>query len=366
MGNISFDQSQHSAASHLVSLEQVAQNEVGQGKNSDALMGDLAKEFMPKLLKGEQATTDTKQRLDLMMQTHEEAFLFNDATMFEQSKQQLAELSKAQENMTRAMSGLDPSKLQGVAEEMNKFFAKPENRQALNDLKNEFENTKGLVVPDSEIIQSVMDMLESLEAGYQTPYQKMTEALADMYAEMSSINNIISKVIGGAVTDPEDNTLTIDIKDLWVAIQSLEKAYTDPSSPIVQKLQSITFTKENRIMAEEMVTGTGLIIVDNPDGTSHLAVDPSTIEGLKTAFISISNGWPQNGDPNLAGSTVKITTFQLSSFQTSFESITSGLSSNVQTGTEKYRRVISTAENIHKLISSFIQANADANKGFLR
>ena len=26
MGNISFDQSQHSAASHLVSLEQVAQN----------------------------------------------------------------------------------------------------------------------------------------------------------------------------------------------------------------------------------------------------------------------------------------------------------------------------------------------------
>ena len=31
-------------------------------------MGDLAKEFMPKLLKGEQATTDTKQRLGLMMQ----------------------------------------------------------------------------------------------------------------------------------------------------------------------------------------------------------------------------------------------------------------------------------------------------------
>ncbi len=346
-----------------VQLKQHLANEpvaTSMSTKAQQVLAEMAKEFQSI----EKAKSDRMAKLDQVIKTFEQAIIFEDSFLLKAADMHWLELTKAQESIARTLSGLDTSKLKGASEELMKLF---QSETDLDLLKNELANTTGKLVSDADIIQTIIQTINNVDKAYQTPYQVMSETLADIYELFSNVNSVISNMIGQGVVDEDTNDITIDLKALFESIQAINTALTDPTSSINIALTSISVVAADKDILDEMVVGTGLIVVPGPDGTYHLAPDTSVIDNLMLAYNGISNGWPADGNAlNDGPSTNSVTTFQLSSFQTAFESIVSGVSNQLQTGTEKFRRILSTADNLTKLISSYIQANTDANKSFIR
>ena len=216
------------------------------------------------------------------------------------------------------------------------------------------------IVPDSEIFDKVLDVIQNMDETYVIPYQKIAEIAAELYGEFSNINTALSEMITGGQVNNEDGTISFDVAKLGVALNALQKAFYDPSSSIVQTLASIQFSVANKAKAEEMIQGTGLVLAGGPPAENYyLAVDRAPFESLMTAFKGMAPGYPTT-------TSVSMTTYQLQSFQVAFSSVGEQLASEMQTATEKFKRATSVSDNFLKLVSAATQTTTDANKGFLQ
>ncbi|WP_277206571.1 IpaD/SipD/SspD family type III secretion system needle tip protein [Vibrio misgurnus] len=245
------------------------------------------------------------------------------------------------------VDSIDSTQLREVVDELLVNYSEQENGQK--------------VQPDDEIYNKIFDLIANVESSYVTPYQEVAEILADMYSAFSELNTVVTKMISNGVPNKDGSAMTLDMTELKTAVDNLVRTFTEtnPGYPnsrdsIAIRLKNIQFSAADEAKARELIEGTGLILVNKEDGSGgfYLFVDLDLINNLNEAVFALSKN-------------AEVTTYQLQSFDTAFKSIGEQYANNMQTGAQKYQRTISQQDNFTKLLSTFMQANADANKGFL-
>ncbi|MGL5334549.1 MAG: IpaD/SipD/SspD family type III secretion system needle tip protein [Enterovibrio sp.] len=216
-------------------------------------------------------------------------------------------------------------------------------------------------VSDMELIGRLNTYLDNLTTVYLGRYQEATDVLTQVYTKFAELNIAISEMISNATVDSEKNTITLDFTVLKNALEKLKDELFNVNGDLQKQLQAITFLPEERVIAEELAQGTGLIVVEK-DGKLHLQLDPSSFDNLQKAFDALTDKKNQvSGSTNV----VKIPSGMLQAFQTAIESINNAVSSNNQTMIEKLRSVTSQQQQTTQLFSSIMSELFDSNKRFL-
>ncbi len=348
-----------SSTDGLTALINSLQTETEQNQDALNLKADLAKllealaaEFLDNTALKDQAKKDRAANIEKLLQLIEAAInIGGEDPEMAQVLNQCHLLASIQKRVAELSKNLDLS----IFSDPN-IIARFETFIDQNNLRYSIEQelTSVGIIPDNVLTGQIIDVIDSIDKNYQEPYQQVAEILADMYNQFSDLNGVVSAMIGHGTVNPDNNNITIDLTALEEAVNELNASFTDPNSEIVQALQAITFTEEELEKGTEMVSGTGLQL-SSPPAPYHLEVNPNILDNLNEAYASIKKGYPS----------AVITTYQLQSFQTALDSQSNYLSSSLQTGTEKYQQMISMADNFAKLVSTFIQSNAEANKSFL-
>lgn len=232
-----------------------------------------------------------------------------------------------------------------------------ENKGDDKDLEEILKQLKA-VVPDSDLYDKIYALIDNVDKSYVQPYQKVAEVLADIYAAFSELNTALSRMISDGKVNADKNTIEIDVLEFAAALQTLRELLFSQDSLVVQKLKAITFSAADIGKANELVQGSGLEVAGGPE-IYYLVVSPTAFNNLEKAFAPLK--------PVLFPATTKttVTTYQLQSFQTAFNSVNETLSGEMQTAAEKYRRTITQNDSFLKLLSSFMASNLEANKSFL-
>lgn len=344
----------------LTALLRSIQTETGKNPTPSNLKLDLAKlleglaaEFLDNASLKDQAKKDRAANIEKLVKLIEAAIAFDgEDPEMARVLEQFHLLESLQKRVAEHSKDLDLSALSNP--DLSELFQKFIEDNGLKFSVEEELAATGTIIPDSTLTDQIIDAINQMDKSYQQPYQKVAEVLADMYNQFSDLNGVVSAMIGHGTVNPDTNDITINLTALEAAVNALNSSFTDPTSPLVQTLQGITFTEAEKQKGLEMVSGTALQL-SPPPAPYHLVVNPNVLDNLNEAYTSIKKSFP----------TAVITTYQLQSFQTALDSQGNYLSSSLQSGTEKYQRTISMGDNFSRMVSTFIDSNAQANKSFL-
>lgn len=273
-----------------------------------------------------------------------------------------SQIKQDQRSFSSSMDKLDLSVLKNDAEIAKAFTAFMEKEKDNPEIKSILSSltVASSWLPDNALYDKLFATIASVNEHYVAPYQDVAEVLSEIYSAYSAINTAVSEMISKGSVDEEGNKINVMVSGVGAAIDKMDALFYGPDSALAAKLKAIQFSPADIAKAKELVEGTGLLLVGGPPDNENywLAISREPSDELKKAFHAIVSNYPANVYAN-------ITTYQLQSFQTAFNAIGEQLSSQMQTGAEKFKRTITQNDSFVKLLSAFLQANIEANRQFV-